>query len=132
MTEEDQGSLQGQLKLSNHQIAAAKHAWKCTGTALAQVQAARAQLLSGILSCNIDAAVQQACIGHEAHSTVKLLDQAAALAENAALQQEIMLQGIRLMLFNIATPELTLQLVCGFFPLFTDWLGVLKHIAEDD
>ena len=124
--------MQGQLRLSNHQVAAAKHAWKRTSTALAQVQAQRAQLLSGVLSCNIDAAAQQASIGHEAHSTVKLLDHIAALTDNAALQQEIMLQGIRLMLFNIATPELTLQLVCGFFPLFTDWFGVLKHIAEDD
>ncbi|KAK9830765.1 hypothetical protein WJX74_006179 [Apatococcus lobatus] len=90
--------VKGQLRLSKHQTAAAKHAWKRTSTALTQVQAQRAQLLS----------------------------------DNAALQQEIMLQGIRLMLFNVATPELTLQLACGFFPLFTDWLGVLKHIAEDE
>ncbi|KAK9865499.1 hypothetical protein WJX84_004082 [Apatococcus fuscideae] len=98
--------VKGQLQLNSHQISASKVVWKRISTTLAEVQAERAQLLSGIMA---GSAVQQECIGHEAQST-----------------------AVRLVLFSICTPETTQRCVCGFYPLFVDWLGLLKHMAEDD
>ena len=88
-------SLQGNLQLTKHEKQLAKDIWAKTQRGMAFAKAGRKRILdemavSGALTC-----IHDGMRPDRFSETSAILQQTAALAENSALQQEIVLQSIR-------------------------------------
>ena len=100
---------------------------------MAQAQAERRQIMEKLQKSNVGELIQQSRMHQQQQGSydqaVKLLDAAAELAANAALQTEIVMHSRRRFNLQVCTPEMITSLSCDSAPYFVCRSMVLEHIA---
>lgn len=124
--------MQARLNLNGHQVCLCKKIWAEHCSEIGAAQAARMRILGQLQSNGIEDAVSNLMntAGTQTFcQTVKVLDAAAELAANTALQTEIVLNSHRRFNLQVCTPEMICVMFCNAAPYFISMSDMLEHFA---
>ncbi|KAK9822731.1 hypothetical protein WJX74_001177 [Apatococcus lobatus] len=121
------------LNLSKYQIRLCKEIWRECCMEMAQAQAERRQIFETLQSSSIEEFIRDGALHQQSGSSysqcLKLLEAAAELAANSALQTEIVMHSRRRFNLQVCTPEMITSLSCDSAPYFVCRSMVLEHFA---
>ena len=124
--------VQAQLNLTKRQIGLCKEIWQQYSIEMGHAQAERVEILAKLQSSNIEGPISRGVLSTGAtgfSQTVKLLDVAAELAANSALQTEIALHSHRRFNLQVCSPQMMCQMFCNNFPHFRCMSETLQYFA---
>ncbi|KAK9843002.1 hypothetical protein WJX74_005501 [Apatococcus lobatus] len=125
-------TLLDMLELTEHQQSLAKVIWRDWHADLASVKEDRRRILSCLQASGAATFMQYGMRPDSYSETNTILQQAAALAENSALQQEITLQGQRRFMLEICSPESAARLWTAVWPHWPDKADLLRQPGYTD
>ncbi|KAK9865523.1 hypothetical protein WJX84_002504 [Apatococcus fuscideae] len=123
-------TLLDMLELTEHQQSLAKVIWRDWHADLASVKEDRRRILSCLQASGAATFMQYGMRPDSYSETNTILQQAAALAENSALQQEITLQGQRRFMLEICSPESAARLWTAVWPHWPDKADLLRQVVD--
>ncbi len=97
--------VQGNMQLRKHEKQLARDIWKRTQGGMALAKAERQRILDGMRTTGALSRMAEGMRPDRYSETSAILRQTAALAENSAMQQEIMLQSIRQFSLMVSRPD---------------------------
>ena len=124
---------QAGLGLTRHQLQLFKQIRKDALSELDQAAAQRAEIKEGLQGRDIEHVLCGDIMDAGSVSfceSVKVLDAAAALTANTALQTEIIMHARRRFVFQVCTPEKMSNLICNASPCFFDLSQMLEFVAD--
>ncbi|KAK9842887.1 hypothetical protein WJX74_003934 [Apatococcus lobatus] len=115
--------LLDKLKLTKHQQRLAKEIWKQYQGDLAAMKQERRHITSSLQAMDVSACMQPDSFSE----TTAILEQAAALAENSSLQQEITLSSHRKFILQVCSPEAIADVYASAWPSWPDKTEMLRQ-----
>ncbi|KAK9826080.1 hypothetical protein WJX74_010878 [Apatococcus lobatus] len=117
------------LQLDSHQIDMARHVWKQSQARLSSLRAERAELIAQVNLYDAEPEAWQATTPYTRPRTETLIQQTAALAENAVLEQEVLRHASRIFAWQVCTPDAVARAICHNFPALPNSSAALQAIA---
>ena len=121
--------VQEVLQLNTHQMEMARHVWKQSEARLSSLRAERAELIAQVNLYDAQPEAWQAPSAYTRPRTETLIQQTAALAENALLEQEVLRHAARVFAWQVCTPDAVARAICHYFPALPNSLEALQSIA---
>lgn len=127
-----QAYVQECLALDEFHTKLARHVWNEASTAIARLQAERADIMAQMDLSRMDPSAFAAQITKPGTSirTNKMLNHVAVLSENAQMQLEVFRRAARTFVWQICTPESLARLICLCWPVFPDLVFCLQAAAS--
>ncbi|KAK9843010.1 hypothetical protein WJX74_005607 [Apatococcus lobatus] len=120
--------MQDLLELTAQQQKLAKLIWREWQEGLAHAKEERQQILSEMQASGAAASMQRGMRPDRFSETSVFLEQAAALAENCVIQQEITIHCHHRFLLQVCTPESIAQIWRAAWPCWPDKINLLRQL----
>ena len=107
----------------------ARHVWKQSEVRLSSLRAERAELIAQVNLYDAQPEAWQSTSPYARPRTGALIEQTAALAENAVLEREVLRHAARVFAWQVCSPDAVARAICHYFPALPNSLVALQAIA---